>query len=149
MLNYLIQLNNIRMLYQLHSSYLSSDLYNSIKRLSKIRSTDKNAMLKQSIIKLNIETCSAILCLRTFSLSRIFRATGSPVSEFLANLTLANVPSPIVLPTSYLPTLRFTCCLRFILKHQVTEPKKSQKKYHSKHLELRPKLEGLYQKQRE
>ena len=44
------------------------------------------------------------MCLRTFSLSRILIATFSPVSTFLANFTFAKVPSPRVLPSSYLPT---------------------------------------------
>lgn len=54
-----------------------------------------------------METCSTNLCWRTLSLSRILRATWSPVSTFSANLTFANAPSPIVLPSSYLPTRRF------------------------------------------
>lgn len=49
-------------------------------------------------------TWAIILCLRTFSLSRILMATFSPVSTFLANLTLAKVPSPRVRPSSYRPT---------------------------------------------
>jgi len=49
-------------------------------------------------------TWPIILCLRTFSLSRILIATFSPVSTFLANFTFAKVPSPRVLPSSYLPT---------------------------------------------
>jgi hypothetical protein len=49
-------------------------------------------------------TCAIILCLRTFSLSRILMATFSPVSTFRANLTLAKVPSPRVRPSSYRPT---------------------------------------------
>lgn len=34
-------------------------------------------------------------------------ATAAPVSESTANLTLAKVPSPMVRPTSYLPTRFF------------------------------------------
>lgn len=49
-------------------------------------------------------TCPIILCRRTLSLSKILMATVSWVSTFLANLTLAKVPSPSVLPSSYLPT---------------------------------------------
>lgn len=53
-------------------------------------------------------TCSTILCLRTVSRSSTFMATLSPVSVFCANFTLAKVPSPMVRPTSYLPTFRIT-----------------------------------------
>ena len=53
-------------------------------------------------------TWSTILCFRMASLSRIFMATLSPVSEFWANFTFANVPSPMVLPTSYFPTFLIT-----------------------------------------
>uniref|UniRef100_A0A0A9DB47 Uncharacterized protein n=1 Tax=Arundo donax TaxID=35708 RepID=A0A0A9DB47_ARUDO len=35
-------------------------------------------------------------------------AAGSPVSVSLANLTFANVPSPMVRPSSYFPTRLFT-----------------------------------------
>lgn len=80
------------------------------------------------IVAISLLICSAILCLRTFSLSRILRATGCPFSEFLANLTLAKVPSPIVLPTSYLPTLLFTCCRRLILLSEITTQQKKKKK---------------------
>lgn len=51
-------------------------------------------------------TWSAILCLRMEERSTTFMATLSPLSVFCANFTLANVPSPIVRPTSYFPTRR-------------------------------------------
>jgi hypothetical protein len=54
------------------------------------------------------ETCSTILCLRTFSLSMVLTATGPPVWVSRANLTFANVPSPMVRPSSYFPTRLFT-----------------------------------------
>lgn len=41
-------------------------------------------------------------------LARTLTATLSPVSTFRANLTLAKVPSPIVLSTSYFPTFLVT-----------------------------------------
>lgn len=49
-------------------------------------------------------TWSTILCSRMVDLAKTLTATLSPVSVFLANLTLAKVPSPMVLPTSYFPT---------------------------------------------
>lgn len=49
-------------------------------------------------------TCSTILWRRTRSRSMILMATLSPVSRFLANLTLAKLPSPSVFPISYFPT---------------------------------------------
>ncbi len=52
----------------------------------------------------SVATCSTILCLRIFSLSMTLMATLSPVSLFLASLTLAKVPSPSSLPISYFPT---------------------------------------------
>jgi len=55
-----------------------------------------------------ILTCSTNLCLWTFSLSRILIATGSPFSVFFANRTFAKVPTPMVRPSSYFPTRRFT-----------------------------------------
>lgn len=54
------------------------------------------------------QTCSTILCLIMVLRSRTFIATLSPVSVFWANFTFAKVPSPIVLPTSYLPTFLTT-----------------------------------------
>lgn len=60
-----------------------------------------------SVMKLRIEsTWSIIRCFIMLDRSSTFIATLSPVSVFCANLTLAKVPLPIVLPTSYLPTLR-------------------------------------------
>jgi hypothetical protein len=44
-------------------------------------------------------------------------ATLSPVSVFCANFTLAKVPSPIVRPTSYLPTFLITI---FFTTHTLT-----------------------------
>lgn len=49
-------------------------------------------------------TCSTILCLKTWLRSRILMAKWCPVSIFLANFTLAKLPSPMVLPSSYFPT---------------------------------------------
>lgn len=49
-------------------------------------------------------TCSTILWRRTWSRSRILMAKTSPDWTFLAILTLAKLPSPIVFPSSYLPT---------------------------------------------
>lgn len=114
--------NDIWMLYQLHrcnfplylknnANYVYKNIYiNYIKTsLEEVQSVEKRQnKYHGDTIKDKVGTCSAILCLRTFSLSRILRATDSPVSQFLANFTFANVPSPIVLPTSYLPTRRFT-----------------------------------------
>lgn len=54
------------------------------------------------------QTWSTILCLIMVLRSRTFIATLSPVSVFWANFTFAKVPSPIVLPTSYLPTFLTT-----------------------------------------
>lgn len=65
----------------------------------------KRSNIKQRKYKSRIHTWPIILCFITFSLSRIFMATLSPVSTFLANFTFAKVPSPNVLPSSYLPTL--------------------------------------------
>jgi len=115
--NNLVQANNIWMSYQLHCSNfplnLSNQAYNIRKLIKIMKKTEikpeklHNTVFKETKKQSGLQcTCSAILCLRTLSLSRILRATGSPVSEFLPNLTFANVPSPIVLPTSYLPTLR-------------------------------------------
>lgn len=53
-------------------------------------------------------TWSTILCLMMAVRSMTFIATLSPVSVFCANFTFANVPSPIVLPTSYFPTFLTT-----------------------------------------
>lgn len=68
------------------------------KHISLVKSIYPNEM------KVRIKTWPIILCLRTFSLSRILIATFSPVSKFRANLTLAKLPSPRVRPSSYLPT---------------------------------------------
>ncbi len=59
---------------------------------------------KTNLIREIQNTWPIILCLRTFSLSRILIATFSPVSTFRANLTLAKLPSPSVRPSSYFPT---------------------------------------------
>jgi len=59
-------------------------------------------------LKVKRWTCSTILCWRMVDLAITLMATLSPVSEFLANLTLANVPSPIVRPTSYFPIFLLT-----------------------------------------
>lgn len=73
-------------------------------------------------------TCSTILWRRTWSRSRILRATESPVSTLVANLTFAKLPSPRVLPSSYLPTrVRVAGALALILSSLVGE--KSQPSY--------------------
>lgn len=76
----------------------------------RIAKADWDQALEWRIYEINVyeqrlHTWVIILCLRTFSLSRILMATFSFVSVFLANFTFANVPSPSVLPSSYLPTL--------------------------------------------
>lgn len=59
-------------------------------------------------LKVKRTTWSTILCWRMVVLAITLMATLSPVSEFIANLTLANVPSPIVRPTSYFPIFLLT-----------------------------------------
>lgn len=58
-----------------------------------------------------------MLCLMMVARSSTFMATLSPVSVFCANLTLANVPSPIVRPTSYFPTRRSTTMAPLLCLH--------------------------------
>nr|GMC68608.1 hypothetical protein Iba_chr02fCG13530 [Ipomoea batatas] len=63
------------------------------------------------IIDISCLICSTILCLRMVLFAMTLIATPSPVSEFCANLTLAKVPSPMVLPSSYFPNFFFTLCI--------------------------------------
>lgn len=67
--------------------------------------------------KEKIGTWSTILCLRIVVLAMTLIATLFPVSESFANLTLANVPSPIVLPTSYFPIFLLTFFILFFNDH--------------------------------
>lgn len=53
-------------------------------------------------------------------LARTFTATLSPVSVLMANLTLAKVPSPTVLPSSYFPTLLVVDDIFSLLSHLTT-----------------------------
>jgi hypothetical protein len=90
-------------------------------------------------------------------------ATLSPVSVFCANFTLAKVPSPIVRPTSYLPTflitIFFTTHTRTFLQsnglpllaQQLTQRKiKEEKQHHPRpqsSIQLNPKWIPIQTKQ--
>lgn len=87
-----------------------SSMHNNWKNKNKKKSTE---------IRNQRATWSTILCLIMVERSRTFIATLSPVSVFCANFTLANVPSPIVRPTSYFPTFRTTIFTDF---YRITIP---------------------------
>lgn len=69
------------------------------------------------------DTCSTILWRRTWSRSRILMAKNPPFWTCLANLTLAKLPSPRVLPNSYFPTrvLVAGCAFLLILNSKIRQ----------------------------
>ncbi len=137
---YLMQAHHIGMSYKLHDRYFPLDLTwekretpwqatgrmsvtqpmktkSNTKRLNPGVANQRKREREEKCQTRTNRTWSTILCLRTVSLSSTFMATLSPVSVFCANFTLAKVPSPIVRPTSYLPTFLITI---FFTTHTLT-----------------------------